>query len=277
MIPKLRKCFGGAMVCGIALLGLARTGSAQEGFNPLPAGNAATPPRAALGDPQSPDGDLRARIERLEKQNEELMRALQNASSQVSAEGAPTSGGVGKEEVKKIVADYLSAQDAAKQSAKREDPAAGYRIGSELGMTGSWKDGLIFSTPKNDFSLHLGGWVQYDNVFYDQSSLLRIAPGARPGAKQGVASGAALGGIGDLADGTYFRRIRLQTDGKFWENYEYTLTLALENDQFDTAGLDEFWVGATNIPLIGTARLGHVKNAIGIEADMSGSSKVMTF
>src|SRR5204863_229559 len=101
-----------------------------------------------------------------------------------------------------------------------------------------------------------------------------LRPGGRPGAKQGVASGEALGGIGDLEDGTYFRRIRLQTDGKFWENYDYTLTLALENNQFSTVGLDEFWVGATNIPFIGTARLGHVKNAIGIEADMSGSSKV---
>ena len=69
---------------------------------------------------------------------------------------------------------------------------------------------------------------------------------------------------GLTAIGTYFRRIRLQTDGKFWENYEYTLTLALENDQFSTSGLDEFWVGATNVPLIGTARLGHVKNAIGL-------------
>src|SRR5262249_47166746 len=124
---------------------------------------------------------------------------------------------------------------------------------------------------------HVGGWVQYDNVFWTQSPLLRTNPGARPGAKQGVASGVAMGGIGDLQDGMFFRRERLQLEGKFWENYEYNLIYAFENDQFNIIGLDEFWVGATNIPFIGTARIGHVKNAIGLEGDMTASSRCMTF
>jgi phosphate-selective porin OprO/OprP len=279
MIAKLCKRVGGALACGIAMLSLARMASAQSEFNPAP-GGPQTSGRAQLGSPADTDGDLRGRIERLEKQNEELMRALRNASSPVSTQAPATADGVAKDDVKKIVNDYLAEKDAAKkaEAAKNKpDSPEGYRIGSDLTMTGSWKDGVVFTTPQNDFSLHIGGWLQYDNVFWDQSSLLRLAPDGRPGAKQHVASGAALGGIGDLEDGTFFRRIRLQTDGKFWENYEYVLTLAFENDQFDTVGLDEFWVGATNIPVIGTARIGHVKNAIGLEADMTGSSKVMTF
>src|SRR5947209_6654233 len=87
---------------------------------------------------------------------------------------------------------------------RHRDAGGGYRIGSDLRMNATWNDGVVFSTPHKDFSLHIGGWVQYDNVFWDQSSALRIAPDGRPGAKQGVASGAALGGIGDLQDDTYF-------------------------------------------------------------------------
>src|SRR5207244_5978102 len=109
------------------------------------------------------------------------------------------------------------------------------------------------------------------------SAGLRLAPGARPGPKQGVASGVAAGGIGDLEDGTYFRRIRPFMEGTFAENFEYRLNLALENDQFETAGLDEFWVAVNNIPLIGTIRVGHIKTVNGLEADMTGSSRTMTF
>ena len=112
------------------------------------------------------------------------------------------------------------------------------------------------STPNNDFSLHLGGWVQYDNVFWNQSGPLINAQGAA-----GSQAGRGLRASRWAASAAWktaptFRRIRLQTDGNFWENYEYTLTLALENNQFNTIGLDEFWVGAKNIPFIGTARAG---------------------
>src|SRR5262249_54647461 len=189
-------------------------------------------------------------------------------------------------EVQKIVGDYLKEKDEQKKKAdeqkkkadeqkkkadEQKKEAEGYRIGSDLTMKASWKDGFVASTANDDFSLHVGGWIQYDNVFWDQSNLLRLSPGARPAAKQGVFTGVSAGGIGDLQDGMFFRRERLQLDGKFWENYEYNLIFAFENDQFNIIGLDEFWVGAMNIPVIGTARIGHVKNAIGLEADMTAS------
>src|SRR5271157_274946 len=114
--------------------------------------------------------------------------------------------------------------------------------------------------------MHIGYWLQWDNVFWNQSGLLREAPGARPGAKQGVASGIAAGGIGDLEDGTYFRRIRPFLEGTLWETTEYRLNLALENNQFSSSGLDEVWVGQNYIPAIGTVRFGHVKTVQGFEA-----------
>jgi phosphate-selective porin OprO and OprP len=224
--------------------------------------------------------ETRKNNEILQKQNEALMKLLQNnpPSSPVSTTAPPS---LGADDVRNIVNGYMQEKEAkqAKEAdaAATVDPDGRYRIGSDLRMSANWQNGLVISTPNKDFSMHIGGWVQYDNVGWSQTTAMRANPIGKAGAQPGIGSGVAAGGIGNLQDGSYFRRIRLQTDGKFWENYEYTLTLAFENDQFETVGLDEFWVGATNIPLIGTARLGHVKNAIGIEADMSGSSKVMTF
>jgi phosphate-selective porin OprO/OprP len=235
---------------------------------------------------------LEERLERLERQNEQIRKDSETLQKQNEAllkrlNAAPPAMPVSTaapalttDDVRQIITQYQQQQQPQQQPADGAAAAAPddrYKVGSDLRMNASWQNGLVISTPNKDFSMHIGGWVQFDNVWWSQTPAMRANPVGKAGNQPGIGSGVAAGGIGNLQDGEYFRRIRLQTDGKFWENYEYTLTLAFENDQFDTIGLDEFWVGATNIPIIGTARLGHVKNAIGIEADMSGSSKVMTF
>ncbi len=161
-------------------------------------------------------------------------------------------------------------------------PAAGQpaaQPGSEMSVKASFKDGsfLWFETPNKDFSMHLGGWAQYDNVWWGESLALKAPKGGNAGSAQGVASGDATGGIGDLQDGTYFRRIRIFAEGTFWGSGEYRLIPALENNQYGTVGLDEFWFGGKDIPLIGTVRLGHIKTPLGLEGDMTGSSRAMTF
>lgn len=166
---------------------------------------------------------------------------------------------------------------------KKSDAKAGanseYVIGSDLSVKAEFKNGsfLWLSTPNKDFTMHIGAWAQLDNVWWDQSDVLKAPADGRPGHAQGVASGAPLGGIGDLQDGIFFRRIRPFIEGTLWENGEYRLIPALENDQFNTVGLDEFWFGAKDLPLIGSIRLGHVKNALGLEGDMTASSRCMTF
>ena len=125
--------------------------------------------------------------------------------------------------------------------------------------------------------MHPGMWAQWDNVWFGQSNYLKAPADGRPGHAQGVASGVNRGGIGPLQDGTFFRRIRPYIEGTFWDVFEYRLILAAENDQFSTEGLDEFWFGVNKIPFIGTMRMGHVKTPMGLEADMTASSRCMTF
>jgi phosphate-selective porin OprO/OprP len=229
--------------------------------------------------------DLQAQIAAQQRQIDELKRLIPLVGGQqmVTGAAAPTDGGLQKDEVKKIIDGYLKEKDDKKkaddEAAKKKLEDEGYRIGSDLKAGVNFRDGLFLwiNTPNNDFTMHPGFWMQYDNVFWSQSPALKVPPGARPGAAAGVASGAATGGIGDLEDGTFFRRIRPFVEGTFWENGEYRLILAAENDQFSTEGLDEFWVGYNNIPLIGTVRLGHVKTPMGFEGDMTASSRCMTF
>ena len=145
---------------------------------------------------------------------------------------------------------------------------------------GHFKDGLFLwlETPNKDFTMHIGGWMQLDNVWWDQTS---GAEGHRDG-KAGPPPGRAYRRRHRrhrrrCEDGEYFRRIRPFIEGTFWETGEYRLIPALENNQFSTAGLDEFWVGETKIPVIGNVRVGHVKDPMGLEGDMTASSRCMTF
>ena len=178
--------------------------------------------------------------------------------------------------------------DPAGATAAPADPAgsppSGKLVGSDLSGIVFFKDGefLNFSTPNKDFTMHLGGWVQWDNVWWNQPPALKVAQSAKAGNQAGIASGNAGGGInngtyGSLQDGDYFRRLRIVQEGTFWETGEYRFNWALENDQYSTVGLDEMWVGQNSIPVIGTIRVGHVKNAIGLEGDMTSSSRCMTF
>jgi phosphate-selective porin OprO and OprP len=250
----------------IAACGTSAAAWAQEWRTPPMAAEQQTAPMQT----QQPDdalnfGDIRARFDQQQQQIAALQEQLR--SMQASPQITP-------------VAEYSAQGDAAK---KQEDDAKkageGYQIGSDMSIKGTFKNGLFpwFETPNKDFSLHLSGWTQLDNVWWTQTPAMTAAKGANAGPAQGVASGDTLGGIGNLQDGTYFRRIRLSVEGNFWENGVYCLIPAFENEPFNQVGLDEMWVGAQKIPLVGTVRLGHVKTPMGLEADMTGSSRAMTF
>ena len=129
--------------------------------------------------------------------------------------------------------------------------------------------GIMFETPNKDFTMHLGGWAQWDNVWWNQSASLQGVPNAQ--------NQSPAGGFGTLEDGDYWRRIRLVMEGNFWQTFEYRWNFALENSAFNSVNVDEFWVGVNKVPLIGTIRAGHVKNAMGLEGDMVSSSRCMTF
>jgi phosphate-selective porin OprO/OprP len=214
---------------------------------------------------------IEQRLDRLEKANAELQQKLNQMQNAAPAQAPGLSY-----EANTVAAQGMPAAPAigpAKSDAAA--PKSDYvEVGSNLNMSASWKDGILFSTPNKDFVAHLGGWSQYDNYWFSQSSGL-VAPAGGPIAKGKV--GPATGGIGNYQDGDYFRRIRLQFDGTFAEVFEWNWVYAFENDEFSTVGLDEFWVGMTKLPVLGNIRAGHIKICEGLEGDSYSSSRSMTF
>src|SRR6516225_2825457 len=167
------------------------------------------------------DADLQRLAEQqgrqIEQQRQQLEKLRQRVEAVEAAAHDATNAGAGAgklddNSVKKLVSQYLDEQDKMKKeddaNAKKQAETEGYRIGTILGLQGKYNENgePWFYTPNKDFSIHIGSWLQYDNVFWTQSPSLRTLPDGRPGPKQGVASGVAAGGIGDLEDGTFFRR-----------------------------------------------------------------------
>src|SRR5262249_46601128 len=116
--------------------------------------------------------------------------------------------------------------------------------------------------------------------------------------------------VGPYQDGNFFRRLRLQLDGTFWQIGEFNMEFQFEQLSNNNTGalqappatvalaggaiaansitstnanpngnglvnLDEFWVGVRDVPILGTIRAGHVKAQQGLES--LSSSKVIEF
>ena len=213
---------------------------------------------------------IEQRLDRLEKANAELQRQV----NQQNAAPAPAPGL--SYEANTVAAQGMPAAPVTgPSSASGATPKSDFvEVGSNLSLNATWKDGLLFSTPNKDFVAHIGGWAQYDNYWFTEATGLRAAKG---GAVAAPLVGPGKGGIGNLEDGDDFRRLRFQFDGTMNEVFEWNWVFALENIQFGTSGLDEFWVGIMKVPVIGNIRAGHIKIAEGLEGDSYSSSKTMTF
>lgn len=238
---------------------------------------------SATGSSRGDDAaDLRKLIEEQNKQIQELKQRLDNAAT--IPVKADAQGQLDENSVRKIAKEALAEQEQEKKDAadakRKQQEEEGIRVGSDMmDVKPYFKDGasLWFTTPSGDFTFHPGMWLNYDNVFWNQSPDLRTPPGARSGHAQDVASGPALGGIGDEQDGTSFRRMRITLEGTAWENMEYRVYIGNEVAQFGAVGLDEVWGAINGIPLLGQVRIGHIKNLWGIEADAASSSREFTF
>jgi phosphate-selective porin OprO/OprP len=181
---------------------------------------------------------------------------------------APTAAAASdKATVESIIADYLKRQDEAKKAAeaaaKAQADEEGHKVGSDLKMSTFWNplNGTTSATANKDFVSHIGVRFQYDSVWFTQNGNTRV--GTNP--------------IGDLQDGSFFRRVRPSWDGQAWEIIEWNVELALEQVTNDVINYDQVWVGIMNLPALGAIRIGHLKTPQGLEGDTTGSSKSMSF
>jgi len=224
-LGRLRR-FGFALACGLAVWGPAQAGAQEP-------------------QPQS----LQERIEKLERQNQQLMQMLCGAAPgavpTLDFVGVDGPGQVSKNEVQKIVGAYLKAQEAEKKSAadkkKQQEMDAGTVVGKDLSMKARWSNGFVLETEDKAFRTHVGGRVQPDWGWF--------APDANLEPR-------------GWNDGAFFRRVRLRVDGSAWEviNWQAELDFAATSPT-----IKDTFMEITKLPYAGTFRAGHFYEPFSLE------------
>jgi phosphate-selective porin OprO and OprP len=115
-----------------------------------------------------------------------------------------------------------------------------------------WKSGLRFESAEKEFSLFVGGRVQFDAVSYLAPDGLRAnVPGTTP-----------------LEDGVSFRRVRLDMGGTIYKNVEFYTQVDFANGFLAAADgtrltnatyPTDLWVAFRDLPLVGNVKVGNQK------------------
>lgn len=165
--------------------------------------------------------------------------------------------------VRKVLKEEAAKKEKAEKEAKEKAEAEGHVVGSDLGMTASWNNGLEVATKNKDFRVHVGGRYQFDTGWF-------IAP-------NNVQSNINT----PYHDGVDFRRARFRIDGTMYETVEWAAEFDFMNailvrnqpvsgtapgftESAVTAPTD-LWVQTKEVPIFGTIRLGNQKEQIGFE------------
>jgi phosphate-selective porin OprO/OprP len=201
--------------------------------------------------------ELKARLEKVERENEELRRLaaehFQAASSKTALPVPPAPAAPDQKQVENLVTDYIKEQDKKKkdedEKKTQEARDKGYDVGSDPKMAAAWANGLVLQSANKDFQLHIGGRFQQDWTWWHEPLAL-TAPFPV--------------GVDNLDDGIFFRRVRLHMDGSAWQVMEFDCEVDFEN--LTSISFDEMWMGLKDIPLLGSVRVGQHSVPQGLES-----------
>ncbi len=115
-----------------------------------------------------------------------------------------------------------------------------------------WKEGVRFDSEDGRFKLKFGGRIMNDWATISEGDSLS-------------------GAHGDFENGTEIRRARLYVSGDIYEDFMFKA-------QYDFAGgdadINDMYIGMKNIPYVGHLKVGHFKEAFGLE-EMNSSKYVI--
>src|SRR5262249_15119910 len=154
---------------------------APPGQSPFPPGAGARPEGGFVGQPinslpptriMAPPGSLPTTV-----MGQTPDVPVQVPSLVVQTPAGPPAGGqaLTAVEVQKMIDAALKkereGQKKKTDDTKKAEESLWYTVGSDLTIKAKFNESgyLWLSTPKNDFTMHIGAWVHYDNVFWDQS------------------------------------------------------------------------------------------------------------
>lgn len=188
------------------------------------------------------------------------------STSQPTQSSATEISDLTREQIEKIVKDYLTSQEEKKKTTelekKKQAESEGHVVGSDLGFKAFWSNqGLTFETASKDFRVHVGGRFDVDAAWFAAGQELQTGKG----------------GVGLLEDGADFRRARVTVNGMMYEivNWvsEFTFDTALEGQTIHPGFIDVYGE-VTHLPWIGNVRAGHFREPFSMEALESGNGLV---
>jgi phosphate-selective porin OprO and OprP len=122
-----------------------------------------------------------------------------------------------------------------------------------------WDYGAVLESSDKAFRLHVGGRLDFDNTWYNQTPTLPF----------------------QLQDGADMRRARLRADGTIGENVDFVTEVNFANiqdvtnedstAQIGSVGLTDFFATFKSVPVFQNVRIGHFKPPIGLEHSTSSS------
>jgi phosphate-selective porin OprO/OprP len=210
----------------------------------------------AVADDREVLEELRQRLEALEKQNQELRKGPLPAAEDGGKDGVAT-------DRRDAGPTRVAPPDSQKAEAERKQ-REGFVVGDDLRLSVSWDGGgFRFKSADEAFSLHMGGRLMTDEVWWTQSPGLRQSPIPPPGSPLRLITGVGPG-IGNLLDGFFIRRARFVADGAVFQTIEFKTEFDFEN--YNSISFDESYVGARDLPLFDTVRIGQTHCPFGLEA-----------
>ena len=191
---------------------------------------------------------LNQRLDRLEKQNEEFRKLLEQKNGLLypnPAEKELTKTTSLNNTLADILALPTLGVEAVPGADGKQDNA---KIPNQFKWT--WKDGLKAETENKDFTFHLMTSVQFDNGWYSVGDNIQTTMDTR------------------LNDGSDLRRARVRAEGNIYKQFEYQFDFDVSGgSDFRTILADpqaplfitEAWMAMNEIPIIGQIRVGHQK------------------
>lgn len=228
---------------------------------------------------------LEKKLERVLERNQELETRLADPRPHTAAApvtiGDPTPAN--SEEVRRIVADYLSERDAAKAEAARNKS---FEVGKHPRSEVSWRNGFWTESADGAFKLNVGGVTQFDMGWY--------------GARQPLVRSIGLfNNYVDpnlaLSDGMDMRRARIRFAGTLWEQielfaqYDFAQSIDLRRrtlglntvdppntdiEPAESIVFNEVYIGFTKIPVLGNIRVGRHRESLNFVTATADNTQV---
>lgn len=123
-------------------------------------------------------------------------------------------------------------------------------FGKDETMRPYWKEGLRFDSNDGSFQLKMGGRIQYDLGYF-------------------AADDEIEDNVGEIEDGSEFRRARLYISGSIYDNIDFKVEYDFAEGDAD---FTDVYMAIKDVPVVGNVQIGHFKEPFSLEELTSSNS-----